>query len=112
MNKPSRKTEWLVWGGLVLLIGVIGVAFARSKLGADSRPLPVIGQIPDFHLTDQNGKAVSLADLRGQGLGRGHHLHAMPGPCASMTHCLADLQAALPADGSVRLVTLTSRPGG
>lgn len=110
MNKPSRKTEWLVWGGLVLLIGVISVAFARSKMGADSRPLPVIGQISDFHLTDQNGKTVSLADLRGHIWVADLIYTQCSGPCASMTHCLAGLQSALPADGSVRLVTLTADP--
>lgn len=110
MNKPSRKTEWLVWGGLALLIGVIGVAFARSKLGTVSKPLPVIGLIPDFHLTDQNGKMVSQADLRGHIWVADLIYTQCSGPCTTMTHCMADLQSALPTDGSVRLVTLTADP--
>ena len=31
-----------------------------------AKALPVYGQVADFTLTNQNGRAVSLADLRGQ----------------------------------------------
>ena len=44
MNPPSRKTEWLVWGGLALIIATIGGAFILSKLKS-AASLPVIGQI-------------------------------------------------------------------
>ena len=110
MNKPARKTEWLVWGGLVVIIAVIGGAFAWTKLGAGGKPLPVIGQISDFHLTSQNNEPVSLASLKGQVWIADIIFTRCPGPCAKMTRELAKLQAALPAGDPVRLVSLTSDP--
>jgi protein SCO1/2 len=109
MNKPARNTEWLVWGGLVLVIATIGTLFAWSKLNA-AKPLPVIGQISDFNLTNQNGQPVSLADLRGKVWVADIIFTRCPGPCPTMTHHLAELQALLPTDAPVKLVTLTSDP--
>src|SRR5436309_14872453 len=64
--QSSRKTEWFVWGAILLTVLVIAVAFARSKIEqgetVDLRP---INQLPEFTLTNQDGRAVSLADLRG-----------------------------------------------
>ncbi|HWF18534.1 MAG TPA: SCO family protein [Verrucomicrobiae bacterium] len=109
MNKPARQTEWLVWGGLVLIIAVIGGAFAWTKFAA-GRPLPVIGQISDFTLTNQNNEAVTLSSLRGKVWVADVIFTRCPGPCPTMTHHLAEVQAALPANEPVRLVTLTSDP--
>ena len=47
---------------VVLVVSLAGLAM-RSPPG---KPLPVIGPIADFTLTNQNGRAVSLADLRGR----------------------------------------------
>jgi cytochrome oxidase Cu insertion factor (SCO1/SenC/PrrC family) len=66
MNNPPRKIEWLVWGGLILVVAVVGAAFVRSELATAELPLPVIGQIPDFHLTNQDNQTISMADLRGK----------------------------------------------
>jgi protein SCO1/2 len=109
VNNPARKTEWLVWGGLVLIIAAIGGVFAWTKL-AGGKSLPVIGQISDFNLTNQNNEAVSLASLRGKVWVADVIFTRCAGPCPTMTRHLAELQAALPAGESVRLVTLTSDP--
>src|SRR5579872_5428234 len=110
MNEPARKIEWLVWGGLVLIITVIGVAFAWSKLNSGDRPLPVLAQLPGFTLTNQNNEPVSLASLRGQVWIADIIFTRCPGPCAKMTRHLAELQTALPANQPVRLVSFTSDP--
>jgi len=99
----------LVWGGLVLIIAAIGGTFAWSKLQG-THPLPVIGQISDFNLTNQNNEPVSLSKLRGQVWVADVIFTRCPGPCPKMTHHLAELQAVLPAGKPVRLVTLTSDP--
>jgi protein SCO1 len=109
LNKPAQKIEVLVWGGLVLIIAVIAGAFAWSKLHAGS-PLPVIGQISDFTLTNQNNEPVSLASLHGRVWVADIIFTRCPGPCPTMTHHLAELQNILPAGSPVRLVTLTSDP--
>ncbi|MDB6068341.1 MAG: electron transport protein SCO1/SenC [Pedosphaera sp.] len=110
MNKPARSVEWLVWGGLVLIIAVIGTVFVSSELGPGGKPLPVIGQIPNFNLTNQNNEVVSLASLRGQVWVADIIFSRCPGPCAKMTRHFAELQAALPHGEPVRLVTFTSDP--
>jgi len=110
MNKPARKIEWLVWGGLVLIITVIAGAYAWSKLGASGRPLPVLAQLPDFTLTNQNNEPVSLASLRGQVWIADIIFVQCPVQCAKMTRRLAELQAVLPANQPVRLVSFTSYP--
>jgi len=110
MNKPARRTEWLVWGGMVLIMAGIVGAFIRSEFFDAGIPLPVIGTIPDFTLTNQDGRAVSPADFHGQVWIADIIFTRCPGPCATMTRHLAEVQAKLPADKPVRLVTLTSDP--
>jgi protein SCO1/2 len=111
--KPARRTEWLVWGGLALIIAAIGGAFAWSRLNA-ATPLPVLGQISDFQLTNQFSQPVSLADLRGNVWLADIVFTRCPGPCPTMSHEMAEmqsqLQTALPPNSPVRLVTLTSDP--
>lgn len=109
MNKPTQKTEWLVWGGLILIIAAIGGAFAWKKMAA-SKPLPVIGQISDFTLTNQNNQPVSLSSLRGKVWVADVIFTRCAGPCPIMTRHLAELQSALPVNEPIRLVTLTSDP--
>jgi len=109
MNEPARRTQWLVWGGLGLIIAAIGLIFAWSQL-ASARPLPVIGQISDFNLTNQDNQTVTLASLRGKVWVADIIFTRCPGPCPTMTHHLAELQAALPPNQPVKLVTLTSDP--
>lgn len=110
MNKPARKIEWLVWGGLILIIAVIGGAYAWTKLGVGDRSLPVIGQIPEFNLTNQNNEPISIANLRGEVWVADIIFTRCPGPCAQMTRNLAKLQGNLPADQPVKLISFTSDP--
>ena len=72
--------------------------------------MPVLGQLPDFVLTNQLGQAVSLADLRGQVWVADVIFTRCPGPCAKMTRHYAELQTALPANQPIKLVSFTSDP--
>jgi len=72
--------------------------------------LPVLGQLSDFHLTNQNNEPVCLADLRGKVWVADIIFTRCPGPCAKMTRHLAELQSSLPATDAFRTVTLTSDP--
>jgi protein SCO1 len=110
MNNPPRKMEWLVWGGLVVIVAAIGVTFVRSELAPPVVSLPVIGQIPDFHLTNQDNEPVSMSDLRGKVWVADIIFSRCPGPCRTITGLFEAMQPSLPADQSVRLVTLTSDP--
>ena len=111
MNQPAGKTGWLVWGGLALvgLTLVLAFGLAQFKSHSDAgRPLPVYGQIADFSLTNQNGRAVSLADLRGQVWVADIIFTRCPGPCLKMTKQMKALQDALPSGDRAKLVTLTT----
>jgi protein SCO1/2 len=109
-NRPRRSVEWLVWGGLVLTIVAIAVAFILSGQRPSS-PLPVITSgLPSFSLTNQSGAPITAADFS-------NHVSVVdviftrcPGPCPKMTARMAQLQHAFPASFPVKLVTLTTDP--
>jgi protein SCO1/2 len=114
MNQLARRTEWLVWGGLALITLTLLGAFLLARLSTHSapgQPLPVYGQIADFGLTNQNGRAVSLADLRGQVWVADIIFTRCPGPCLKMTKQMKVLQDALLPDSQTKLVTLTTDAG-
>jgi len=114
MKTPVRKMDIAVWGVLFLTLGAISVAFVWSRLNrrepVASRSLPIYGQVSDFTLINQNGQAVSLADLRGTVWVADIIFTRCAGPCPQMTRQMRELQAALPADSPVKLVTLTTDP--
>ncbi len=108
MDKPKKQIEWLVWGGLGVTMAVIVAAFVVSQRAAST--LPVLYQVPDFTLTNQNNHAVTLADLRGQVWLADIVFTRCAGPCPEMTRKMSALQAALPAGKPLKFVTLTTDP--
>ena len=102
-----------VWGGLGLVVATLLLAFLLMEVNArnsTSKPLPVYGEIANFSLTNQNGTAVSLGDLRGHVWVADIIFTRCPGPCAKMTSRMKELQQALAADNNTRLVSLTTDP--
>jgi protein SCO1/2 len=111
MNPTVRRFPWTVGIGLLLLILALSLAFllAKAQANAEHRePLPVLAQIADFSLTNQNGGAVSLADLRGRVWIADIIFTRCPGPCLRMTRQMKELQDALPKDAQTKLVSLTT----
>jgi protein SCO1 len=106
MTDPSRKLQWVVWGMLVLVVVAIGGAFVVSQISA--KPLPVYNEVPNFSLTDQNGSAVSLDNLRGKIWIADVIFTRCPSQCLRMSTHMKELQAKLPSD--VKLVSLTTDP--
>jgi protein SCO1 len=110
---PTRKVRWPVWGGLALLgmTALVVLVMAAIKLGGSSGPpLPVYGHIADFALTNQNGSAMSLADLRGHVWVADIIFTRCAGSCPKMTRQMKELQDALPPGSEAKLVTLTTDP--
>jgi protein SCO1 len=114
MSNPDGQVpriQWPVWGGLALVALTLLVAFLLAQLKSRSpsgQSLPVCGQIADFGLTNQNGRAVSLAELRGQVWVADIIFTRCPGPCLKMTKQMKALQDALPPGSQAKLVTLTT----
>src|SRR5262249_34680810 len=79
-------------------------------LAHQKQALPVILQVADFSLTNQNGAVVSLSDLRGKVWIADIIFTRCPGPCLKMTHQMKELQDALPKENPAKLITLTTEP--
>jgi protein SCO1/2 len=110
-EQQRSKSGWPVLIGLTLAGLTIMMAFALAKLKShySSPPaLPVYGPIADFTLTNQDGRAVSLADLRGKVWVADIIFTRCPGPCLGMTKQMQAIQDALPPDSPTKLVTLTT----
>ena len=112
MNPPAvRRFPWTVGIGVLLLILALSLAFLLAQAQSRSprqQPLPILLPVADFSLTNQNGNAVSLADLRGKVWVADIIFTRCPGPCLRMTHQMKELQDAFPKDSSTRLVSLTT----
>ena len=113
MNPAARRFPWTVGIGLLLLVLSLSLAFVLAKAGASQvlrEPLPVLAQIADFSLTNQNDATVSLADLRGRVWIADIIFTTCPGPCLRMTRQMKELQDALPTSDQTKLVSLTTNP--
>jgi protein SCO1/2 len=114
MDGPSTpQRDRLIWVGIGLTMALIVLALllAALRLGsAFSKPLPVYGQVGDFTLTNQLGRSVSLADLRGRVWVADIIFTRCAGPCLKMSRQMKELQQALPASSRTLLVSLTTDP--
>jgi protein SCO1/2 len=123
MNPAPKGLQWTVWGGMVLTIVAIVVAFVikecrhRQTVGlppaigsatASGQALPVLFEVPDFALTNQNGQVITRSSLRGQVWLADIIFTLCAGPCPEMTRQMSELQAAVPPP--VKFVTLTTHP--
>jgi protein SCO1/2 len=89
---------------------VIGISAVLFVSAPPAKPLPVYGAVTNFSLSDQDGRMVSEADLRGQICVVDLIFTRCPGPCPIVSATMAKLQAELPGNPRVRLVSLTSDP--
>jgi len=113
MNGSAQRLPSLLWVGFGLLLGLLGLVYLLSlaEYGkARQRALPVIDQIADFTLTNQDNQVVTLADLSNHVWVADIIFTRCAGSCPIMSTQMKSLQAALPANSRVRLVTLTCDP--
>ena len=65
--EKSGPRSWLLTAGLVAILPLlVGAHFVLKAQRAKVQPLEVLGTLPDFKLTDQQGKAFTAADLDGK----------------------------------------------
>jgi len=113
MTENSPRPPRTLWIGFTLLFGFIGLAFVLWFIDftrSYHSPLPVIGPVADFTLTNQDGKISTLADFTNRVWVADIVFTRCAGPCPRMTSQMRSLQNLLPPDSAVKLVTLTTDP--
>ena len=95
---------WAVFGVALVAITIIAflIEFNRS-------PLPVIGPVRSFTLTNQLGAAVGLASLHGSAGVANVIFSRCPTQCPKLAAQMARVQQSMPP--GARLLTLTADPG-
>jgi cytochrome oxidase Cu insertion factor (SCO1/SenC/PrrC family) len=107
-----RQFSPIMWAGAGLTAALILLAIVLNafKWQTSNKPLPVLGQVADFSLTNQDGQNVTLKELRGHVWVADIIFTRCAGPCLKMSRQMKDLQEALPASSNARLVSLTTDP--
>jgi len=103
----------MLWMGFALLLALLGLAYLLSlaEYGqAGQRALPVIDQIADFTLTNQDNQVTTLGDLTNHVWVADIIFTRCAASCPIMSTQMKSLQAALPSTSQVKLVTLTCDP--
>lgn len=111
-REPESKSNHsfrTLWVGLLLVALLLGLAAVVSTRRAGP-PLPIIGSIHNFSLTNQLGQPVTRQSLLGKVWLADIVFTRCPGPCPRMTRQMAELEAALPASSTAQLVSLTTDP--
>jgi len=74
------------------------------------KPLPVLGQVPDFHLTDQAGRAFDGSSLSGHDWAADFVYTTCDGPCPMMSSQMHRVQTLTAETPDVKLVSFTVDP--
>lgn len=114
-HRARRFGRGLLWGLLVGVLVALVVAFALRRFARPpAEPLPVLGTIPEFTLTDQTGRTVGRDDLLGAPWVADLVFTRCVLACPLMTTKMAALDRDLPAaDGAApaaRLVSISVDP--
>jgi len=113
MNGSTQRFPLTIWVGFGLLFGLLGLMYLLSLLEysqARQKALPVINQVADFTLTNQNDQAATLADLSNHVWIADIIFTRCSGSCPVMSTEMKSLQDALPSTSPAKLVTLTTDP--
>ena len=102
---------------LLVLIAIVGAALVlvRSRAVAPaatlSSPLPLVGDVPEFSLTQRDGRTITKADLAGQPWVANFVFTTCPGPCPKLSARMSALQREIVQRGwQVRLVSFSVDP--
>jgi cytochrome oxidase Cu insertion factor (SCO1/SenC/PrrC family) len=114
MTEVSPRPPRTIWVGFLLFFMLFALAFLlwfmQAARNFGQAPLPVIGAVADFTLTNQDGHATSLAALTNHVWVADIIFTRCAGPCPRMTGQMRSVQGLLPKDSDARLVTLTTDP--
>jgi len=113
MNGSVQRMPLTIWVGFGLLFSLLGLMYLLSLVEygrARQRALPVIDQVADFTLTNQEGNVTMLADLSNHVWIADIIFTRCAGNCPIMSTQMKSLQDALPSSSQAKLVTLTTDP--
>ena len=114
MSEASSRLPRTIWVGFLLFLALFALAFLLWFLQAtrnlSQMPTRVLGTIAEFTLTNQEGRAISLAALTNHVWVADIIFTRCAGPCPRMTGQMRSVQDLLPKDSSAWLVTLTTDP--
>ena len=113
MDEISQRLPRTLWIGIILFLALLCVAYVLSLselTNPRAPPLPVLGHVADFTLTNQDGQVTTLADLTNHVWVADIIFTRCAGPCPIMTAQMKSLQDALPPASQTKLVTLTTDP--
>jgi len=101
----------LLLGGYMLLLRTLD-SWKQSghALETATGELPVLGTIGSLNLTNQLGTPVDLGSFRGQPWFANIIFTRCPGPCASMTRIMRQLQEQVSETSDVRFVSVSTDP--
>jgi protein SCO1 len=99
----------LLWGLLVAALLAVAAAALVQRLRRPEPP-PVLGEVPEFVLTNRDGRPVRRADLQGAPWVADFIFTRCPASCPMMTARMARFERELPRDLPVRLVSFSVDP--
>lgn len=109
--RPRSLKEVVIWGTLVtVILGLILAAVAQRVQKANAEPLPVIAQLPNFELTNRDGRLVSLAQLQGAPFIADFIFTRCNGICPFMTKQMSRVVEELPPNAKVGVVSFSVDP--
>lgn len=111
---PGAVRRGLLWGVLLAAIAFVVLATLESRMRARrAGELPIFGAVPDFALTNRDGRAVTRGDLAGAPWVADLVFTRCTLICPAMSARMARLDARLPRGGrggGVRLVSFSVDP--
>jgi protein SCO1/2 len=113
MNGSAQRLPLTIWVGFGLVFILLGLMYLLSLVEygrAKRQALPVLGQVADFTLTNQEGGVTTLADLSNRVWVADIIFTRCAGSCPIMSTEMKSLQEALPSTSQAELVTLTTDP--
>lgn len=94
-----------------LLASLALVACNKTPPVAPAPPLEVLGQVPEFTLTDESGKPFGSADLRGRAWVADTFFTSCPSICPKLTKIMSTLQSRLAETKlEARLISISVDP--
>ncbi len=95
--------------GRVLGLGLL-VVFLALVACTPPTPLPILGEVPEFHLQDQSGQPYSRARLLGKVTAVGFIFTRCPTICPLLSKRMSEIQSQTAGLDSVQLLSITVDP--